>query len=175
MTPLINNPASLGSIVAEVAAIKAVTDLLPNAGALSSVIQQRLAAGGLTPLAETGAYMVALGDGTPAHTYGTEVEIDASAAEDYLVEGFAVDPATGTPHMVVSLSIGGAGSEVIQAEMPVSNVSSNAGPWYFPLPRPFKFAAGQRLTAALRSGGTTGVMDIGVVASKMGSLEPQNG
>jgi hypothetical protein len=147
-----NADASIQTLDTVADAIKAVTDALPDSGALTSVKPLRAKNPGHYLAPPTGA-RIAPQSAAGAHTLGAYVEAEDSIPADSLLVGFGFEevPSQET-NVVVDIAVGAGGSEVSIGEVPLGGVSASIDGGLYNITPPLEVASGERLSAAIRDG-----------------------
>jgi hypothetical protein len=134
----INNPTNVGNVEADITqmladvatvdtvvdAVKAVTDLIPNAGAMTDVYPRKADAGArfFAPANATG---VAVASSASTYTYGSWVQVIAAAAADLHCDGGQLRQG-GTPGQIrLEVGIGAGGVEVGIGTLLFASTGSN--------------------------------------------------
>lgn len=121
----INNPTNVGNVEADITqiladlttvdgvvdAVKAVTDLIPDAGAMTSV-KPRKASAGTRNYEPANAAGASVSSAAAGFTYGSWVQVVAAAAADLICDGGALRQGATPGQIRVEVGIGAGGSEV---------------------------------------------------------------
>ena len=166
--------ATVTPTAAAAAAIQAVTDLLPDAGALTSVKPLAGAAGAATQIVIPSLNDVSIASGA-ANVFGAWGQAIASTGEDFLVIGVtAARVSSGArAYWEVDIGVGAGAAEIVHGSMKktTDQLEDEDRGEYMPLSVPIKVPSGSRLAMRVADSGAAANYNLSLVVVSVANVE----